>query len=186
MPKIIENPKATIIKNAKEILYKEGYCSLNIRKIAKRSQISVGTIYNYYPTKKDLVMEMMMEYWGTFFVELKKVIDSKDDFFMKLRKIFDELIEFVEIFKEIWLTPEFYHHDDYISPGIKKESVYMEKLIRKVGKLVTEERSQMSQMNKSDVKTYELAQFIVMNFITMTQKKSFKYDIFEKILKSAL
>ena len=55
MPKLIEDPKNQILEQARTILEKEGCAKLNIRQIAKLSGISVGTVYNYFPTK-DLVI----------------------------------------------------------------------------------------------------------------------------------
>jgi AcrR family transcriptional regulator len=70
MPKLIEDPKNQILEQARTILEKEGCAKLNIRQIAKLSGISVGTVYNYFPTKKDLVIFLMIEHWDRYYNRL--------------------------------------------------------------------------------------------------------------------
>lgn len=176
MSRIIENPKALIMKNARKLLYEEGYSELNIRKIAKLSKIATGTVYNYYPTKKDLVMEMMMGYWEEFFTELERINGREGELFARLRAIFEKLGEFVGIFKEIWLDADFYSHGDYVSDGVEKERLYMERLVRRIERMLPEPRS-------GEIDSREIAGFVIMNFITMIRTKGFDYEVFEKILK---
>jgi len=51
MPKILENVEEKIIEEAEGILLNEGYSALSLRKLAKKSHIAVGTIYNYFKDK---------------------------------------------------------------------------------------------------------------------------------------
>ena len=85
LAKMIENPKQLILNKSKEILYTEGYKKLSMRNIAKACNIAIGTIYNYYSTKKDLVIEMMTEYWEEYFCVVEKLINSNDNFYIKLK-----------------------------------------------------------------------------------------------------
>ena len=186
MARIIENPKQLILDNAKNILYSEGYSNLNIRSVAKACGLAVGTIYNYYPTKKDLVIEMMMEYWEQCFNALEIIIISEQSLYTKLNKIFNELNTFISTFREVWLKASSFESPDYVQSGLEKEFIYMEKLIRKIELLLVEEKSKANSEIKIKMDTYELAKFIVMNFITMIQMQMFKYPSFENILKQLL
>jgi len=186
MARIIENPKQLILNNAKNILYTEGYGSLSIRNVAKASDLAVGTIYNYYPTKKDLVIEMMMEYWEQCFTALEIIITSEQSLYERLNKIFNELNTFIGTFREVWLKASSFESPDYVESGLEKEFIYMEKLIRKIEAMLIEEASKNNSEISIKIDTYELAKFIVMNFITMIQMQMFKYSSFENILKELL
>jgi len=190
MARIIENPKQLILDNAKNILYSEGYSNLSIRNVAKASGLAVGTIYNYYPTKKDLVIEMMIEYWGECFKSLEIITNSQTTLYVKLFKIFSELNIFISTFKEVWLKANKADNTDNSNSGLEKENLHMEnhieKLIRTVEKLLIEESARSNSEITIKMDTYELAKFIVMNFITMIQMQMFKYESFENILKQLL
>ena len=45
-----------LIDAAMEISRTEGVHKVNIRNIAKKCSISVGVLYNYFPTKTDLIL----------------------------------------------------------------------------------------------------------------------------------
>lgn len=181
MSKIIENPKQLILSRAKEILYNEGYKKLSMRTLSKKCDIALGTIYNYYPTKKELIVEMMTDYWKENFYVLEDIVTSNDTLYIKLNEIFNKLSIFIKTFKEIWLKPELYENPDYIENSLEKEDIYIEKLVNMIEIiLLTEARN-----NKIKLKldSYETAKFILMNYITMVQMPIFKYSSFEIFLK---
>lgn len=181
MSRIIDNPRELIMSHAKEILYNEGYSKLSIRNISKSCGIATGTIYNYYPTKQDLVMEMMSSYWEEYLFSSKELVNSKETFYIKLKIIFNNLNAFINTFRDIWLKPELYNNPGYIESGLIRKNAYMERLILIVEKIVQHEiESEKIDLNLSP---YEMAKFIVLNLITIVQMPVFEYSSFEKILK---
>ncbi len=184
MSRIIENPKELILSNAKEILYNEGYSKLSMRALSKACDIALGTIYNYYPTKKDLVIEMMTEYWQDYLYSVEGIAASGDSIYIKLNMIFNELSVFIKSFKQIWLTPELYDSPEYVKGGLEKEYIFMEKLIIIIENILKKEQADNSLQIK--LGTYETANFILMNFVTMIQMPLFKYSTFELFLKELL
>ncbi len=181
MSRIIENPSELILNTAKEILYNDGYNSLSMRNVAKACNIGLGTIYNYYPTKKSLVIEMMTCYWSEFIIKTQTIVKSDNEFYNKLKKIFDDLSIFIKTFKEIWLKPELYANPDYVKDGVEKEDIYIEKLVLLIEDILIKENK-----IKGSITSYELAKFIVLNYITIVQMSTFKYSDFEIILKQLL
>ncbi|MDP8221490.1 MAG: TetR/AcrR family transcriptional regulator [Candidatus Stygibacter frigidus] len=61
MPKIIENVRELIVEKAYELFIKEGYDHVKTSRIAKECNIAAGTLFNYFPTKWDLLLEIMMK-----------------------------------------------------------------------------------------------------------------------------
>jgi AcrR family transcriptional regulator len=180
LSRIIENPKQLILSKAKEILYKEGYSKLSMRSLSKECNIALGTIYNYYPGKKELVIEMMTEYWQSFLCSVQNIANSDENIYTKLHNIFSELGVFIESFRQYWLTPELYDSPEYVESGLKKEYVFIEKLIVIVEAILVKE--QLKNNIKLKQGTYETSNFIIMNFITMVQMPLFKYSSFELFL----
>jgi AcrR family transcriptional regulator len=181
LARIIENPQQLILSKAKEILYNEGYMNLTMRNVSKACNIALGTIYNYYPTKKDLVIEMMTEYWHGYINKTQDIVNSDNTFYDKLKIIFDDLSIFLKTFKEIWLKPELYDKADYVKDGIERKSLYIGKLILLIEAILIKHNKV-----KNNLSSYETAEFIVLNFITIVQMPVFKYPSFEVILKELL
>jgi AcrR family transcriptional regulator len=184
LSKVIENPQELILNKAKEILSQDGYSKLNMRAIAKSCDIALGTIYNYYPTKKELIIEMMVAYWKQYFNIIDNIINSDGEFYIKLNEIFNELSDFIIRFKSEWLRPELYDKPDYVQGGVEKEFIYMEKLILIIEKMLLEESASNNINLKFEAK--DIATFIISNFIAMTQMPIFQYSIYEKFLKELL
>lgn len=186
MARIIEKPRELILNEAKKLLYDEGFNSISIRRVAKECNIAVGTIYNYFPTKKELIVEMMINFWEEYFYNIESVLSSEENFYVKLKNIFNNLAEFIKRFKEVWLNNEIYSSPDYIESGLEKENIYIHKLIIIIENLLKKEVYNHSHKITKKVNSYELASFIVMNFISMIQMPYFDYVLFESILKELI
>ena len=64
MPKIIENLEARLIEEAKKQIEESGYGNLTIRSVAKACGVGVGTVYNYFSSKEELVATHLLEDWN--------------------------------------------------------------------------------------------------------------------------
>ena len=49
MPKIIENVRERAIAEAREVLTRDGYAAMTVRRVAKDLDIAPATLYNYFP-----------------------------------------------------------------------------------------------------------------------------------------
>lgn len=70
--------KQTLLKAAKDITYSEGLNHLNIRRVALACNISIGAVYNYFPSKSDLIFALIEDFWSsiineTLFKNTKKI-----------------------------------------------------------------------------------------------------------------
>jgi AcrR family transcriptional regulator len=184
LPRIIENPRELILNEAKKILENEGYSQVSIRRVAKECDIAVGTIYNYFPTKKELIIEMMTDFWEEYFYDIEPILSSQAEFYTKLKKLFLDLAQFIKRFREIWLRRELYSTPDYIETGLIRENIYIQRLI-----VIIEEMLIKEVYHKENVQRFnpnKMASFILMNFITMVQTPYFDYSFFERILKEVI
>ena len=59
--------KDEILCVCRELIRKEGYKSINIRHVAKCCHISVGSVYNYFESKTDLIAETVANVWCDIF-----------------------------------------------------------------------------------------------------------------------
>ena len=80
MPKIIEDVRNRILEKAYNIFIMEGYDNANTNKIARECNIAAGTLFNYFPTKWDLLIEVLCEVKKRgmeYFIEM--IEDAEED-----------------------------------------------------------------------------------------------------------
>ena len=61
--KIITKTRDEILDEALELIAKEGLPQVTIRSLANHTEVSVGTLYNYFVDKDSLLTEIMNHYW---------------------------------------------------------------------------------------------------------------------------
>lgn len=183
MPKIIIDPIPLILKEAKDILLTHGYDGFNMRDIAKQSGIGTGTIYNYFPKKEDLLIRLMIDYWNELLIVIDTIDISQPDFYQKLYLVFQHFNTFTHNFHAIFLSDQFKmdrSKDEKCEPTNKKE--FMDRLHGKLADIII----QSHYTSATNLTEYEIAEFIVANFIAISYSNSYPYQLFEKVLKSLL
>jgi AcrR family transcriptional regulator len=181
MPKILENPKECILLYAKEIVLTEGIENLTMRAVSKKSGIAVGTIYNYFPTKKDLTIELIENYWYEYLNIVDEIDENYQDLFLKLNEIFNQMTFFVNTFKEIWIKN---YSSEYTDDGITRKNVFLDKLNKKIETILINEQNKKVICLSLD--PYIIAKFLILNFMMMAQMNQFEYKDFDKIIKDYL
>jgi len=177
MPKVIENLRATIILEAKNILLTHGFKDLNIREIAKSCNIGTGTFYNYFSTKEDLVSEIFREDW-------KKVSDLVDELKIteepckeKFRKIYISTGMFIKSYIPIFYEIAMLSGNDHRC----RESNRYDILYIKISELLDIEKSKGNVI--STLSSYKLAELITSNLMYINKNNFMSFDELYDILK---
>lgn len=55
--------KEALLTTARTITAQEGLLKLTVRKLASATGVSVGTVYNYFPSKKALIEAVIGSVW---------------------------------------------------------------------------------------------------------------------------
>ena len=76
MPKLYSDTRGMILKAAREEAKEKGLNNISVRSISERSGLGLGTFYNYFENKKELVSTMMSEDW--LVSESKLIKDAED------------------------------------------------------------------------------------------------------------
>ena len=96
MPKIIKNLEANLIQEAKRQVRELGYGALTIRSVAKACGVGVGTVYNYFSSKDELLATYMLSDWELCIAEIQAVSDYVSVPEPVLRCIYDELLAYAQ------------------------------------------------------------------------------------------
>jgi len=84
--------RAVILDAALRTFVKRGYPKTKVAEIASEAGVAEGTLYNYFPSKEDLLLALFDEKWSGIIDEIKNKISRFDDPNKKLKAIFSLVI----------------------------------------------------------------------------------------------
>ena len=87
------NTRLQIIHEANNLFKILEYDDVDMRRIAKNSNVAVGTLYNYFKGKEDLYMSILKDSW-------QKTFQSLDDIENMELKSMDKIYKFFEIMEK--------------------------------------------------------------------------------------
>ncbi len=109
MPKLseaaIRGKTDTIEDAARELFIRQGFHATSMRDISKRAKVSLGNVYNYYPTKDSIFesiidgyLKVMDEHLKTIFAEVDEPMEPGN-----LRKLGESVGRLVHEHSDFWL-----------------------------------------------------------------------------------
>ena len=96
MPKVIENLENKLIEEAHRQVEQFGYGAITIRSVAKACGVGIGTVYNYFPSKDDLLAAFLLRDWQNC---MNTIIRASEQFASPepvVRCMFDQLISYAQ------------------------------------------------------------------------------------------
>lgn len=180
------NPKEIILSSAKEIAIEEGITKINIRSVAKKSGISIGTVYNYYPTKTDLLIAVIEDFWGEVFAKIDIDTLGNRNFYEKIEEVYNQLYLHLHNFKENWLEQISLLNSQEKKFGKKKEAEYFVKVCRMIILFMDMDTSISDDVWKNGISKEKTAEFIFDNMILMLKKDERDFGFFLAILKKIM
>ncbi|GAC34097.1 TetR/AcrR family transcriptional regulator [Paraglaciecola polaris] len=106
-----------ILNSAKTILIEQGYSKLSMRKVAVGAEISVGNLQYYYPSKNDLLKDLLDHSIDEFMNEFERLrVGVNNDPELHLRSIINFIVldlgnpTTTTFYPELWALA---NHDEY-------------------------------------------------------------------------
>lgn len=104
MPKIIPDLGARILEAAGRHFETQGFDGTDMKSLAADLGISVGTLYNYYPSKPELFVEVSAHWKQELSQKMLERLDRPDGAHAKLRDtllmLFDDMVNYTGIWRE--------------------------------------------------------------------------------------
>lgn len=116
--------KERLYPKSLELFSERDFHQVNMREIAKKADISIGTIYKYYPSKQDLLFTIIDEYMSTLKSLIKmhiQGIESPKEIFRKLFWVTLDFYDknpsvavtgFITVPMKTWMQESAYRRDD--------------------------------------------------------------------------
>lgn len=112
----IKDRRAIILDAALRTFVQRGYPETKVAEIASEAGVAEGTLYNYFPSKEDLLLALFDEKWGRIIDDIKKKIVRVDNPNDQLKAIFSTV---VKMFKKNRHLAELFMID------IKQSSIFL-------------------------------------------------------------
>lgn len=96
--------KQQILDIAFDMACASGLSGLSIREIASACDVAVGTVYNSFPTKNDLVNDVVGRFWNEALADRMPSAQAGDDFVEFCEELARQLSEALAKFRDDWLT----------------------------------------------------------------------------------
>lgn len=95
MPKIVDHEKykTYVLEKCVDIFYEQGYRNVTLRDIAKHLKVSVGSLYYYFPSKKELFLEMYKMLQENSKKEFHQILKESKTPYEKVEKFLNTILE---------------------------------------------------------------------------------------------
>lgn len=175
MSKPIINAREKLLITGKKMLLRDGYFNLYISRLTRECQMATGTFYSYFPSKADLVMEIIKPDWDNLLDTIDIKIEKVSTFDQKLRCIYQEFQGFYNIYGNIWIQfgSEQGNHDMYKITAATR----IQQLADRIEQIIKEISAAHPEIVLPE-KTSLLAILIVQNLLLIARIPAFSYDRF--------
>lgn len=96
MPKIIKDLENKLIEEAKRQIKEAGYGATTIRSIATACGVGIGTVYNYFSSKEELLASYMLEDWKNCITAINAVSLYSTEPTPVVQCIYDQLLTYAQ------------------------------------------------------------------------------------------
>jgi len=93
MKEQVIDKKTAIMEAALKLFTERGFHGTSTAQISKEAGVATGTLFNYFPTKEDLINSLYVEVKGQLSQSMGKEIEAQSTFQDKLRKMWSNLIK---------------------------------------------------------------------------------------------
>ncbi len=133
MKEQVKDKKTAIMEAALKLFTERGFHGTSTAEISKEAGVATGTLFNYFPTKEDLINSLYFEVKGQLSQSMGKEIEAQSTFQDKFRKIWSNLIKWGVDNQEEFLFVGQFCSSPYITKftreEVMKEYVFLHDLV---------------------------------------------------------
>lgn len=177
-----EKEKSALIREAAtQVFSRKGYFRTSVHEIAEEAEVSVGTIYNYFESKQEILLGIFSSEFEDRKRFYEKLSDSELSLFEQLKKILDRHFSKIADHKQLISVII----QERFKPGSKlgrKLNERYEEIVRETAELI-EEALRGEQIRQCDPEVVAAAMFGAIESVVgygMIQNEEKEEEIFDK------
>ena len=133
MKEQIKDKRTAILDAALKLFTERGFHGTSTAQISKDAGVATGTLFNYFPTKEDLINSLYFDVKGDLSQAMGKDIEAESTFQDKLRKIWSNLVKWGVDNQDEFLFVGQFCSSPYITKftreEVMKEYIFLHKLV---------------------------------------------------------
>jgi AcrR family transcriptional regulator len=133
MKKQVKDKRTAITEAALKLFTERGFQGTSTAQISKGAGVATGTLFNYFPTKEELINSLYFEVKGRLSRSMGKGIEDESTFQDKLRKLWSNLTNWGVDNQEEFLFVGKFCSSPYITKftheEVMKEYIFLHKLV---------------------------------------------------------
>lgn len=170
-----EDKRMLILQSSKSLFSRQGFFNTSISDIVKETGLPVGTIYNYFKNKEEIVRVIVEEGWTDLVTRLEETFKSCALPTEKLRIILDQFLP--ELFKDIDLISIFLSEAMELT-GLEEKIERLTNLIFSVLKDLSSTSTIMAHYTRRDMQTALVVYFLgILNAVKLCNSSSIKLSV---------
>ncbi len=158
--------KAELIDVAEKILVRDGLEKLNIRRLAKECNISVGCMYNYFPSKAELIFAVIERFWDTVIHKSAFHKVHANSFIEMVDEIYSRLLIGLEGFSSEFLSQISVLSLQDRKKGKKMESEYFDRMKKAMIQVINQDEGISPAVWTETFTKTALIEFVFRNILT--------------------
>lgn len=184
MNKIVTSEKE-ILDICKNIVVEEGLQAVSMRAVAKRCNVAVGSIYNYYDSKDDLIISTIKSIWTEIINEVDFNYET-NDFIEYLSKLFNQIHYGCKKYPNFFTIHALSFTKSSKEKGRQAMDDYFDRIKENMLKSIKNDSNVKKEVFTNDFKEDEFIEFIFSNFIGILADSSksitFLLELIKKII----
>lgn len=177
--------REAILKACREIVSEQGLAALNMRSVAEACHVSIGSLYNYFSDKDDLIISTIESVWKEIF-HMDQVCRTDLPFPDYVRWIFESVQRSTQEYPHFFTA----HSLSLASSGKDKGRTTMEQYFShmKSGmeKALNADRRVRTDAFSETFPESEFIDFILMNLLTLLMQNADHCDVLIELIRRSI
>ena len=159
-----------ILKTSAEMVAENGFESINIRAVAAACNVSVGSVYNYFPSKSELVLAVVESIWEEILHKINNLA-SKADFIEAITAVFNDIRTGGRKYPEFFSLHSMSAFDIDAGKGRKVMNQYLGEIKAELTKALENDKSVSASAFSDSFTESDFIDFVFLNMIVLLSQK---------------
>lgn len=177
--------RESILKESRVLVSKEGLKALSIRKLAKNCGVAIGTIYNYFTSKDDLLISTIESVWEDIF-RVDDLENEYNDFLNYLDNIFNHLAYGIEKYPNFFTIHSLSFKSQSVDKAKDSMANYLENLSQNMIKVLDKDPKIRKYAFDDDFSKEDLVKFILSTSLCFIVERNYDKDLLIKIIEKTI
>lgn len=174
-----------LLRAAKDIAYGQGLAAVNIRAVASHCGVAVGSIYNYFPTKADLIAAIIEDFWrGAVHMEHCVPADG-EPFPAFVGRLYGDLARQLSTFQTGWLSQIASLSAEERRKGRELEAQCFDHMKRGL-RMALNQSGAAGPLLESDADRTAFVDLVFTTVLSLLRQGNSDCDYFQRVLESIL